>query len=149
MSKVFQDDEALMRQSIAFRCFMEGKSYVHIPHEQFDSSILPRIDFLIEVNNKRVAIEVKGVKKVDSIEDKHQPIVGLRKLVDLQKYVNEYGFDYAYIVWAYEDGIKYAEIREVTGTVVWGGRKPREGSVNDAELVIKLYELPIKTKSYL
>lgn len=149
MSQVFENEEALARQSIAFRCFIEDREYVHIRSEQYDSSIFPKVDYLIEVNGKRVAIEVKGVRKVESIEDKHQPIVGIRKLVALQKYVNEHSFDFAYIIWAYDDGLKYAELRELEGSVKWSGRAPRQGAVNDSELMFHTFKNCLTNKSYL
>jgi len=40
------------------------------------------------------------------------------------------------IIWACDDGIIYGKPTEIKGSVRWGGRKPREGAVNDEELMI-------------
>ena len=40
------------------------------------------------------------------------------------------------IIWAGEDGIVYARVKEIQGEVRWGGRKPRPGSANDEELMV-------------
>ena len=40
------------------------------------------------------------------------------------------------IIWACNDGIIYGKATHLKGDVRWGGRKPRDGSVNDEELMI-------------
>lgn len=40
------------------------------------------------------------------------------------------------IIWACDDGIIYGKPMEIEGRAVWGGRKPRKGSVNDQRLMI-------------
>ena len=37
------------------------------------------------------------------------------------------------IIWAFEDGITYAQLNRLKGIKRNGGRKPREGSANDIE----------------
>jgi len=40
------------------------------------------------------------------------------------------------VIWACDDGIIYGKPNEIQGDVRWGGRKPREGSYNDQELML-------------
>ena len=40
------------------------------------------------------------------------------------------------MIWACDDGIIYGQPSELDGYVKWGGRKPRDGAVNDQELMI-------------
>ena len=40
------------------------------------------------------------------------------------------------IVWACEDGIIYAQANKLVGEIKWGGRTPRDGSSNDAEMMV-------------
>jgi hypothetical protein len=40
------------------------------------------------------------------------------------------------IIWACDDGIIYAQANQLVGEIKWGGRPPREGSYNDAELMV-------------
>jgi hypothetical protein len=132
MAKRFERAEDILREEKAMRLFIAGREDLVPtklgPHE---------IDFAISKNGQRVAyLEVKGVKKVKSVYDAHTPIVAIKKLTRLQKYVNENKCPNVYIAWAYSDGIKYAKVTELKGTISWGGQfKPRAGSVNDHELM--------------
>ena len=40
------------------------------------------------------------------------------------------------IIWACDDGIVYGQPSQIHGVVKWGGRAPRDGAVNDQELMI-------------
>lgn len=40
------------------------------------------------------------------------------------------------VIWACEDGIIYGKVNKLVGEVKWGGRAPRDGSTNDAELMV-------------
>jgi hypothetical protein len=40
------------------------------------------------------------------------------------------------LIWACDDGIIYGKANKLIGEVKWGGRPPREFSVNDAELMV-------------
>jgi hypothetical protein len=83
------------------------------------------------------AVEVKGVRKVRSISDDHRPLVGVRKLVDAQEFARQARIETLVFVWAYSDGIKYCTLQELRGEIYYGGRKPREGSANDLELMFR------------
>jgi len=74
-------------------------------------------------------VEVKGRYRTLSMA---YPLpVAARKVVKLcDKRLNPV------LIWACDDGIIYGKPTHLKGTVRWGGRKPREGSVNDEELMI-------------
>jgi hypothetical protein len=40
------------------------------------------------------------------------------------------------VIWACEDGIIYGKANKLKGEIKWGGRTPREHSVNDNELMV-------------
>jgi hypothetical protein len=40
------------------------------------------------------------------------------------------------LIWACEDGIIYGKANKLKGEIKWGGRAPREHSVNDNELMV-------------
>jgi len=132
MGKRFERPEDIARERKAADLFISGRADLTLrklsPHE---------IDFAISKGGNDVAyLEVKGVKKVSSVYDEHTPIVAIKKLTALQQYVNVKKCDHVYIAWAYADGIKYANIKNLKGTISWGGQRvPREGSTNDHELM--------------
>ena len=56
--------------------------------------------------------------------------VAVRKLVKLSdKRLNPI------MIWACEDGLVYSRVTELQGSIRWGGRAPRDGAVNDEELM--------------
>ncbi len=56
--------------------------------------------------------------------------VAARKLVKLSdKRLNPI------MIWACEDGLIYSPVDKLNGDIRWGGRPPREGAVNDDELM--------------
>jgi hypothetical protein len=94
------------------------------------------------------AVEIKGVKKVKSVYDEHRPVVGLRKLVDLQAFAKKHNLPNAYLVFAYDDGIKYTTINKLKGDLYYGGRTPRDGSSNDMEMMFRDRHTKFKIKTY-
>ena len=40
------------------------------------------------------------------------------------------------LIWACEDGIIYGKANKLQGEIKWGGRPPRDGAVNDAEMMV-------------
>ena len=145
MAKRFERPEDIARELKAVRLFLSGRDDLTPnkldPHE---------IDFAISKGGQSVAyIEVKGVKKVKSVYDKHTPVVAIKKLTSLQKYVNERKCPHVYIAWAYSDGFKYAKVTDLKGIIRWGGQfKPREGSVNDHELMFEDNGTDFTIKTY-
>lgn len=81
-------------------------------------------------SNKLIAyVEVKG--RYRTIANAYPLPVAARKVVKLcDKRLNPV------MVWACDDGIIYGKPTHLHGEVRWGGRKPREGAVNDQELMV-------------
>jgi hypothetical protein len=89
------------------------------------------IDYRVfDGDNKLIAYaEVKG--RLKDISNAFPLCVAARKIVKLaDKRLNPI------LIWACDDGIIYLKIKQVEGELRWGGRKPREGSVNDEELMV-------------
>lgn len=148
MSKRFEKHEDIIREEKAVRLFVDNSD--RFVCEKLSPN---EIDFLIwdvqNPNNPLCAIEIKGVKKVPSVDSEHTPIVAIKKLTELQKYINEKKIVRVFIAWAYHDGIKYVELRDLDGDIYWGGQKiPRDGSVNDHELMFKASRTQFKIKRY-
>ncbi len=73
--------------------------------------------------------EVKG--RYRTISNAYPLPVAARKVVKLcDKRLNPV------IIWPCDDGIIYGKPTHLHGVVRWGGRKPREGAVNDEELML-------------
>tara|TARA_Y100001973_G_C5208996_1_gene343884 strand:+ start:3294 stop:3734 length:441 start_codon:yes stop_codon:yes gene_type:complete len=74
-------------------------------------------------------VEVKG--RFRTIAEAYPLPVAARKVVKLcDKRLNPV------LIWSCEDGIIYGKPTHLKGILKWGGRKPREGAVNDEELMI-------------
>lgn len=76
-------------------------------------------------------VEVKG--RIRGVKDAYPLPIAAKKVTKLcDKRLNPT------IIWACEDGILYAKVKELRGEVRWGGRKPRENSPynNDAEFMM-------------
>ena len=89
------------------------------------------VDYRVfDENNKLIAYaEVKG--RYRTISNAYPLPVAARKVVKLcDKRLNPV------MIWACDDGIIYGKPTHLHGEVKWGGRKPREGAVNDEELMI-------------
>ena len=106
------------------------KSFVRIFQGSFKKLGENDIDY--KVFNKEGTLvayaEVKGRLRPMS---KAFPLpVALRKLVKLSdKRLNPI------MIWACDNGLIYSPVRILKGEVMWGGRPPREGAVNDQELM--------------
>ena len=89
------------------------------------------VDYRVfDENNKLIAYaEVKG--RYRTIANAYPLPVAARKVVKLcDKRLNPV------MIWACDDGIIYGKPTHLHGEIKWGGRKPREGAVNDEELMI-------------
>lgn len=122
---IFEKPEDLEREKNAIEKFVSlfGGSYQKLG--QFD------IDFKVFDKDKTLIayVEVKGRKK--DMSNAYPLPISLEKVSKLVgKRLNPV------VVWACNDGIIYAQVKDVVGEVKWGGRPPREGSVNDDELMI-------------
>lgn len=87
------------------------------------------IDFEVLHNDKVISyVEVKG--RLRPLRDAFPLPIAVRKLVKLSdKRINPV------IIWACEDGIIYSKVKDLEGVIKYSGRKPREGSSNDLELM--------------
>lgn len=146
MGKRFERPEDISRENKAATLLVgDTDKYVL---EKLDPNDL---DFYIrdkETNKVVAVVEIKGVKKVPSVDSEHTPVIALQKLLSLQEYHNIKRVPNAYIVWAYGDGIKYTELKSLKGTLAWGGRRKRAGSTNDQELLFTATGTNFKIKKY-
>ncbi|MAK56605.1 MAG: hypothetical protein CML17_12305 [Pusillimonas sp.] len=90
------------------------------------------IDFQIFKSDRLVGfVEVKGRHRI--IADAYPLPIAIRKLNKLQGELAPR--EDPVIVWACHDGIIYGKVRNITGTIRYGGRKVRDGASNDQELM--------------
>jgi hypothetical protein len=87
------------------------------------------VDFSLYKDGKLIAYaEVKGRNR--TVLDAYPLPIACRKLVKLQdKKINPI------IIWDCYDGIIYGRIEQIEGKIKVGGRKPRDQSTNDIELM--------------
>lgn len=145
----FERAEDILREEKAVDLFLRGREdlgYKGLGPHDVDFRIYRKL----EPNETVAFIEVKGVKKVDSVHDRHTPVVAIKKLVTLQKMINERDCENVYIAWAYSDGIKYARVQDLKGKLTWGGQKTRRhGSYYDHELMFIATETQFTIKTYV
>jgi hypothetical protein len=73
-------------------------------------------------------IEVKG--RIRTMDEAWPLPVAARKIIKLSdKTINPI------MIWACTDGIIYGRLEDIEGNTRWGGRKVREGSANDQEVM--------------
>jgi len=122
---IFEREEDLLREKKAIETFVKtfGGSYQKL--DPFD------IDYKIFDENKKVIgyAEVKG--RIRTMRDAYPLPISAHKVIKLiDKRLNPV------IIWACEDGIIYGRPERLTGQIKQGGRPPREGAVNDVELMV-------------
>lgn len=89
------------------------------------------IDYKVFDKNKKLIAyaEVKG--RLKNISTAYPLPIAARKLVKLMdKRLNPV------LIWACDDGIIYARLKDIVGTAKVGGRPKREGSSNDEEVMV-------------
>lgn len=121
----FENKSDLTREKKAIEKFVGifGGSYKKLGSNDIDYRVFDSSKNLIAY------AEVKG--RLRALKDAYPLPVAARKIVKLcDKRLNPV------MIWACEDGIIYAKVSEIQGSVRWGGRKPRENSFNDEELMI-------------
>jgi len=121
----FENKSDLTREKKAIEKFVGifGGSYKKLGSNDIDYRVFDSSKNLIAY------VEVKG--RLRALKDAYPLPVAARKIVKLcDKRLNPV------MIWACEDGIIYAKVSEIQGSVRWGGRKPRENSFNDEELMI-------------
>ncbi len=120
----FESKKDLDREVRAIDTFVNsfGGSYDKLGHND--------IDFKVYDKNKKLIsyVEVKG--RLRPIENAFPLPVAARKLVKLaDKRINPV------IIWACNEGIVYAKIKDLEGKIRFGGRLARAGSSNDMEVM--------------
>ena len=121
----FETETDLLRENKAIKLF------VSIFSGSFKKLDPNDIDFKVfDKDNKLIAYaEVKG--RIRTMRDAYPLPISARKLVKLiDKRVSPV------IIWACDDGIIYGKADNLYGDIKWGGRPPRVGSANDAELMV-------------
>jgi len=122
---IFENEQDLEREKKAITLFVNtfGGSFQKLDPFDIDYKIFDREGKLIAY------AEVKG--RVRVIRDAYPLPIAARKLVKLaDKRLNPV------IIWACDDGIIYGKADRIVGEIMWGGRIPREGAVNDSELMV-------------
>lgn len=119
----FESKNDLLREfnAINFLCEKYKLNYVKLDEND--------IDYQLYKGDKIIGyVEVKGRNK--DIKDAYPLPIACRKLVKLcDKKLNPI------VVWACYDGLIIGKIEQLKGITKIGGRKPREGSSNDIELM--------------
>ncbi len=122
---IFETDQDLQRENKAINTFVnvfKGSFKKLGPHD---------IDYKIfDKDAKLIAYaEVKG--RLKSMKTAYPLPVALSKLNKLiEKRLNPV------LIWACDDGIIYGKVFSLVGEVRFSGRPPREGAVNDAEMMV-------------
>ena len=121
----FETENDLTREKRAIQKFVDrfGGSFKKLDPNDVDYRVYDK-------NNRLIAYaEVKG--RYRSLSQAYPLPIAARKVVKLcDKRLNPV------VIWACDDGIIYGKPNEIQGDVRWGGRKPREGSYNDQELML-------------
>lgn len=122
---IFENEQDFEREKKAITLFVNtfGGSFQKLDPFDIDYKIFNKEGNLIAY------AEVKG--RIRVIRDAYPLPIAARKLVKLvDKRLNPV------IIWACDDGIIYGKADRIVGEIMWGGRSPREGSVNDSELMV-------------
>ena len=120
----FENAEDISREIKAIRLFVKpfnGK------FQKLDDN---DIDFKVfDKDNRLISFaEVKG--RLKDLRDAFPLPVAVRKLIKLSdKRINPV------IIWSCNDAIVYSLVKDLVGKIKYSGRKPREGSSNDLELM--------------
>lgn len=122
---IFETEIDLVREKKAIELFVSIFKGSYKKLDPFD------IDYKVfdKDNNLIAYVEVKG--RIRTMNAAYPLPISAAKLVKLiDKRLNPV------IVWACEDGIIYAQANKLVGEIKWGGRTPRDGSYNDAEMMV-------------
>lgn len=121
----FETEEDLVRERKAIKTFVDvfGGSSVKLDRSDIDYKVFDKEGKLISY------AEVKG--RIRMMRDAYPLPISMFKLNKLMdKKLNPV------LIWACEDGIIYARPDALVGTVKIGGRKPRENSFTDKEMMV-------------
>tara|TARA_Y100000015_G_C2388738_1_gene88937 strand:- start:1034 stop:1447 length:414 start_codon:yes stop_codon:yes gene_type:complete len=120
----FESEEDLKRERKAIETFVNvfGGSAKKLGPDDVDYKVFDKDNSLVAY------AEVKGRLRV--LSQAYPLPIAIRKLVKLcDKRLNPV------MIWACDDGIIYAKVKDIYGDIRWGGRKPRQGAFNDEELM--------------
>ncbi len=120
----FENAEDISREIKAIKLFVKpfnGK-FQKLDDNDIDFKVFDKDNRLISF------VEVKG--RLKDLRDAFPLPVAVRKLIKLSdKRVNPV------IIWSCNDAIVYSLVKDLVGKIKYSGRKPREGSSNDLELM--------------
>jgi hypothetical protein len=122
---IFENQADLEREKNAIEYFvnMFKGSYKKLDPHDIDYKVFDKEGKLIAY------VEVKG--RLRSMRMAYPLPISAKKIVKLiDKRIMPV------IIWSCEDGIIYGKANKLIGEAKWGGRAPRVGSYNDAELMI-------------
>jgi len=121
----FEKEVDLIREKKAIELFVSifGGSFKKLDPHDIDYKVFDK-------NNNLIAYaEVKG--RIRTIHSAYPLPIAARKLVKLiDKRITPV------LIWACEDGIIYGKADKLQGEIKWGGRPPRDGAVNDNEMMV-------------
>jgi hypothetical protein len=127
----FENTENRSRQTEALKRFCKEFGLTFVENKDFAF-----LDATLRKDTKFIGqAEVKGVHS--NYDDKEYVVVSMRKLVDCQKEQIKNKKPVA-IIWAFNDCIAYAKLKDLSGEFYFGGRKKRKGSTHDIELMLKI-----------
>jgi hypothetical protein len=121
---IFETEEDLKREKKAIETFVNtfGGSYKKLDPLDVDYKIFDKNDNLIAY------AEVKGrIRNIRNAYPLPISITKVAKLIDKRLV--------PVIIWACDDGIIYGIATKLEGHIKFGGRKPREGSYSDEEMM--------------
>jgi hypothetical protein len=121
----FETEQDLKREQKAITTFVNtfGGSFQKLDPHDIDYKVFDKDGKLIAY------AEVKG--RIRTMHNAYPLPVAARKIVKLtDKRLNPV------VIWSCEDGIIYGKVDKLKGEIKWGGRTPRDGSFNDAELMV-------------
>lgn len=121
----FETEQDLIREQKAITTFVNtfGGSFKKLDPHDIDYKVFDKDGKLIAY------VEVKG--RIRTMYNAYPLPVAARKVVKLiDKRLNPV------MIWSCEDGIIYGKVNKLRGEIKWGGRSPRDGSFNDAELMV-------------
>ena len=121
----FETDIDLIREKKAIELFVSifGGSFKKLDPHDIDYKVFDKDKNLIAY------AEVKG--RIRTMRSAYPLPISAKKLVKLiDKRLAPV------LIWACEDGIIYGKANKLYGEIKWGGRTPRDGAVNDAEMMV-------------
>ncbi len=122
---IFETEQDLIREKKAIETFVKifGGSFKKLAPLDIDYKVFDKDGILIAY------AEVKG--RLKTMKTAYPLPVALSKLSKLiEKRLNPV------LIWACDDGIIYGKVFSLVGEVKIGGRPPRDGSTNDAEMMV-------------